>query len=61
MARSLIQRQLTYQIGALPESVLSQIQQLSMPQLDVLSKAAWEFENLGDLLNWLQAFESSLG
>ena len=51
--RSLILRQLTRRVGELPESVRSQIDHLSLPQLEALGEALLDFSNLADLEAWL--------
>jgi hypothetical protein len=51
--KSLILRQLSRQVGELPEQVRSQIDRLSITQLDLLGEALLEFTNLSDLEAWL--------
>lgn len=52
-AKSLILRQLTRQVGELPESVRIQINTLSLMQLESLGEALLDFSNLSDLEIWL--------
>jgi predicted transposase YdaD len=51
--RSLILRQLTRRVGELPESVRSQIDALSILQLEALGEAVLDFSGLSDLEGWL--------
>ncbi|KAM3092988.1 DUF4351 domain-containing protein [Phormidesmis sp. 146-35] len=51
--RSLVFRQLTRRMGALPEAVRSQIETLSIADLESLGEALLDFENLSDLETWL--------
>jgi hypothetical protein len=51
--KSLVLRQLTRQIGEVPEGVRSQIDQLSLPQLEALGEALLGFSSLSDLEGWL--------
>ncbi|MEM6591275.1 MAG: Rpn family recombination-promoting nuclease/putative transposase [Cyanobacteria bacterium P01_C01_bin.73] len=53
--RSLILRQLARQVGPLPDSVRSQLNQLSVESLAALGEALLDFENLDDVQGWLQA------
>jgi Domain of unknown function (DUF4351) len=52
-ARSLVLRQLARRIGILPIEIRSQVEQLSVIQLDELGEALLDFEQLADLTNWL--------
>lgn len=52
-ARSLIQRLLTRRLGALPDSVGSQIDTLSITQLESLAEALLDFSSLSALEAWL--------
>jgi predicted transposase YdaD len=54
-AIALILRQLNrrLRLQSLPESLLSQVQQLSLPQLENLSEALLDFQTLADLERWL--------
>jgi predicted transposase/invertase (TIGR01784 family) len=53
--RSLVLRLLTRRVGALPESVRSQIDYLSLPQLEALGEALLDFSGMADLEAWLAA------
>lgn len=52
--RSLVLRQLTRKLGELPEDVRSQLNTLSVAQLELLAEALLEFNSLSDLTAWLQ-------
>lgn len=52
-ARSLILRQLNRLVGAIPDALLSQIQGLSVEQLEALGDALLDFSTLADLEGWL--------
>ena len=54
-AKSLVLRLLTRRVGELPESVRSQIDHLSLPQLEALGEALLDFSKLVDLETWLAA------
>lgn len=54
-ARSLVLRLLTRQVGELPQSVRSQVEHLSLPQLEALGEALLDFTHLIDLESWLRA------
>jgi predicted transposase YdaD len=49
----LILRQLTRKIGELPDALQSQIQTLSLAQLEALGEALLDFTGLADLEVWL--------
>ncbi|MGA9379900.1 MAG: Rpn family recombination-promoting nuclease/putative transposase [Phormidium sp.] len=51
--RSLILRLLTLRVGEVPESVRTQIETLSLSQLESLAEALLDFSNLSDLEAWL--------
>ncbi len=51
--RSLILRQLTRHVGALPDSARSHIDTLAISQLEALGEALLDFSNLDDLEAWL--------
>ncbi|MFB2936705.1 Rpn family recombination-promoting nuclease/putative transposase [Aerosakkonemataceae cyanobacterium BLCC-F154] len=51
--RSLILRLLTRRVGQLPESVILQINTLSIAQIELLGEALLDFSNLSDLEVWL--------
>lgn len=52
--RSLLLRQLTRQLGELPESVQEQLNQLSIEELERLGEALLDFSAMPDLLLWLE-------
>ena len=52
-AQSIILRQLTRRVGELPDPVRSQIDALSINQLESLGEALLDFSNLSDLAAWL--------
>jgi hypothetical protein len=52
-ARSLVLRQLARRIGILPTELRSQVEQLSVTQLESLGEALLDFEQLSDLTTWL--------
>ncbi len=52
-AQSIILRQLTRRVGELPDPVRSQIDALSITQLESLGEALLDFSNLSDLAAWL--------
>jgi len=52
--RGLILRQLTRRVGSVPESLQTQIEALSLTQLEDLGEALLEFSRSEDLENWLQ-------
>lgn len=51
----LIMRLLTRVIGEIPQEARSQIDQLSLPQLENLGEALLEFRDRQDLIQWLEA------
>ncbi len=51
----LLRRMLTIKLGALPESSIGTIQELSSDWLDPLGDALFEFESIADLNRWLAA------
>jgi predicted transposase/invertase (TIGR01784 family) len=55
--RGLILRQLTrhLQQPQLPDTVVAQVQQLSLEQVEALGEALFEFQSLADLEAWLQS------
>lgn len=53
-AQSLILRQLTRRIGDVSPDLRSQIQSLSLDQLETLGEALLDFTESADLVNWLQ-------
>lgn len=48
-----IVRQLNRRLGSVPSDVVTQIQQLTIPQLDELGDALLDFTTLADLADWL--------
>ena len=50
----LILRFLNRRLGQLDDSVIEQVQQLSISQLENLAEALLDFANLADLTRWLQ-------
>ncbi len=56
--RALILRQLTRRVGNVPESLQTQIEALSLAQLEDLGEALLEFTRPEDLENWLQTHSS---
>ncbi|OKH36616.1 hypothetical protein NIES2119_16435 [[Phormidium ambiguum] IAM M-71] len=52
-AKSLILRLLTRRVGEVPDSLRSQIETLSLTQLESLGEALLDFSNLSDLEVWL--------
>jgi predicted transposase YdaD len=52
--RSLILRQLNRRLGTIPAEAQSQIQTLSLEQLEVLGEVLLDFSTLTDLETWLQ-------
>ena len=58
-AQSLILRQLTRRIGDVSPELRSQIQSLSLDQLEALGEALLDFTEPTDLVNWLQENQAS--
>jgi predicted transposase YdaD len=54
-ARSLVLKQLTRKLGEIPSNVRSQVESLSVEQLEALGEALLDFANLDDLMNWLRS------
>ncbi|MGF1602070.1 MAG: DUF4351 domain-containing protein [Thermosynechococcaceae cyanobacterium] len=52
--RALVLRLLTHQLGALPAEVISQIEVLSLPELEMLGEALLGFSRLEELKDWLR-------
>lgn len=52
--QSLTLRQLQRKLGPIPDHVVSQVQSLSLEQLEQLAEALLEFESLADLVDWLR-------
>ncbi len=59
-ARSLVLRQLARRIGIFPAELRSQVEQLSVTQLDELGEALLDFEQLSDLTDWLDERSSNI-
>ncbi len=57
--RSLILRQLTRRIGELSPEMRSQIQALSLPQLEALGEALLDFTKPEDLDEWMDSLSIS--
>jgi len=55
--RSLILRQLNRRVGEVPESAQQRVERLTIAQLEALGEALLDFEQLADLLRWLEALE----
>jgi hypothetical protein len=53
-AQSLVLRLLTLRIGDMAPKLRSQVQALSLPQLEALGEALLEFSKPIDLVNWLK-------
>jgi predicted transposase/invertase (TIGR01784 family) len=52
--RNIILRLLDRQVGVIPNKLISQIQELSVEQLEALADALLDFSTLADLEGWLQ-------
>lgn len=52
-ARSLISRLLTRKLGSLPDSLQTQVNALSLEQLEALGEALFDFAEASDLETWL--------
>jgi Domain of unknown function (DUF4351) len=52
--RSVVLRQLTRQVGSVPETLTDRIQQLPIDQLEALAEALLDFTKLNDLVSWLE-------
>ncbi|MFM7527901.1 MAG: DUF4351 domain-containing protein [Nodosilinea sp.] len=57
--QSLILKQLTRLVGELPPDLTTQVQTLSLEQLESLGEALLDFTTLSDLENWLAALSPS--
>ncbi|MGR3278681.1 Rpn family recombination-promoting nuclease/putative transposase [Acaryochloris marina NIES-2412] len=57
--QSLILRQLTRRIGGVTPQLRSQIQSLSLDQIESLGEALLDFTESADLVNWLQEHQAS--
>jgi predicted transposase YdaD len=56
--RSLVLKQLTRKLGDMPLDVRSQVESLSVPQLEALGEALLDFLTIADLMGWLQTRKS---
>ena len=56
-ARSLISRLLTRKLGSLPDSLQTQVNALSLEQLEALGEALFDFAEASDLETWLASRE----
>ena len=54
----LLLKLLKRRVGEVPESVQQRVEKLTIAQLEALGEALLDFEQLTDLLRWLEAFES---
>ncbi|MEH1874247.1 DUF4351 domain-containing protein [Nostoc sp.] len=57
--QTLVLRQLQKRVGELPQEVRGRIQTLSLEQLEALGEALLDFTTLEDLLNWLEANQTT--
>ena len=55
--RSLLLRLLTRTLGELTEPLKAQINLLSLEKLEALNEVLFDFNELNDLVNWLQTIE----
>jgi predicted transposase YdaD len=53
--RSLVVRLLYRRVGSVPQEIQSQVEMLSLSQLEALGEALLDFTSLADLQNWLAA------
>ncbi len=53
-ARSIVLRQLSRKVGILPDSIRSQVEQLSLEQSEALGDVLLDFVVLEDLVEWLE-------
>jgi predicted transposase YdaD len=56
-ARSLVLRLLTRRMGELPESVIQQVNTLSLESLEALGEALLNFSSMDDLEQWFAAYQ----
>lgn len=47
-------RQLNRRIGAIPQDLIAQIQELPVEQIESLGEALLDFQSLSDLVSWLE-------
>ena len=53
--KSLVLRQLNCKLGEISQDIQARIEELSLTQLENLSEALLNFEQMDDLVNWLEA------
>jgi len=53
--QQLILRLLNRRVGEVPEALQQQVERLTIAQLEALGEALLDFEQLADLLGWLEA------
>ena len=53
-AKSIVLRQLTRKLGEIPQDLRGRIEELSLTQLENLGEALLDFEQMDDLVNWLE-------
>ena len=53
--RSLVLRLLKRKLGEIPQDLRGRIEELSLTQLETLGEALLDFEQMDDLVNWLEA------
>ncbi|MEM9215650.1 MAG: DUF4351 domain-containing protein [Cyanobacteria bacterium P01_F01_bin.150] len=58
-AQSLILRLLPRQVGSLSDNIYSQLQQLSLEELEALADALLDFKQMDDLIQWLKEHPNS--
>jgi heme oxygenase len=51
--QSLILKQLTRKLGNLPIDLITKINDLSLEELEALGEALLDFQEIGDLIRWL--------
>jgi len=57
--QELVLRLLQRRVGELPQEVRGDIQTLSLEQLEALAEALLDFTAIEDLLNWLEANQTT--
>lgn len=57
LGQSLILRQLKRRVGDLPESIIEQLHQLLIDDLEALGEALLDFEQMDDLKQWLRNYQ----
>ena len=57
--QELVLRLLQRRVGELPQEVRGDIQTLSLEQLEALAEALLDFTGIEDLLNWLEANQTT--